>query len=125
MNASKFSVTLWLMIILAGCAGMQPLLTGDETVSGRSAETIARVETGLTIAYNTITQEAERGIFTKSDLTAALENLDKAGEALSKAQQARRSGLFETSLKEALQSERFLSTVQTLLAERIKKRTTL
>lgn len=116
----QYAFVALLALCLTACAG-GPLLTSGETLSDRAAETIADVETGLTIAYKAVTDEAKAGIFTKAELTRALEQLDKASAVVSKAQDFRRKGLFAESLKEALQSKQLLGTVQALLVERIKQ----
>ena len=114
------AVFLSLLLVAMTACGGGPLLTSGETLSDRAAETIADVETGLTIAYQALTAEAKVGVLTKAELTKALEQLDKAGQVVSKAQKLRRDGLFADSLKEALQSKQLLGMVQALLAERIK-----
>ena len=115
----------WLSILLAvlflaGC-GTAPLLTDETTVKARAQEVIAKAEVGLTIAYRAVRDEAKTGVLTKAELTDALAKLDSAGAVLSKAQEARRKGLFVESLEEALKSEKLLNVVEQFLAERIKK----
>jgi hypothetical protein len=116
----RWMAALLALLWLAGCAG-GPLLTDETTVKARGQEIIAKAEVGLTIAYRSVENEAGMGVLTKAELTEALIKLDNAGIILTKAQQARRNGLFAESLEEALKSEKLLATVQQLLAERIKK----
>jgi hypothetical protein len=114
------ALALLALLLVAGCAG-GPLLTDETTVKARGQEIIAKAEVGLIEANRALRDEATAGVLTKAELTAAGEKLDSAGIILTKAQQARRNGLFAESLQEALKSEKLLDTVQQLLAERIKK----
>lgn len=113
-------VVLAITLLLAGCPSGGPILTADTSAAGRAAETIAKLEIDLTVANHLVTRETTMGVFTKAELKAFGEELDKAEIYLDKAQQAYRDKLFSGSLEDALKGDKLLGTVKKLLANRIK-----
>lgn len=119
MKALRY-LPLLVLLAVVGCA-QQPLLTDGTSVADRARETLARVEAGRVLAYKHIYAEASTGVFSQGELRGALENLDEAGKYIDRAHTYRRAGAFDKALSEAVKSEALLTSVQSLLAERIKK----
>lgn len=120
MKQLRYLPFLVLLLALQACGG-KPFLTDSETLEARMQETIARVESGLIIAQRQIITETTAGVFTKTQLADANDKLNKAGLSLDEAHKLRRAKLFSDALNAAISSEALLSTVQSLLAERIKQ----